>query len=38
VSTSAVVIRTSNCGSIVLDRGISFDTQEDIAASFERGA
>jgi hypothetical protein len=38
VSTAAVVIRTSNCGSIALDRGISFDIQDDVAASFERGA
>lgn len=37
VSTAAVVIRTSDCGSIALDKGIDFDTQADIASSFKPG-
>lgn len=38
VSTAAVVIRTSNCGPIALDKGVNFENEDDVASSFTVGA
>ncbi|MFL4477078.1 hypothetical protein ACIPUB_02240 [Paeniglutamicibacter sp. ORCA_105] len=37
VSTAGVLVNTSNCGDIYVDRGVSFDNQEEVAASFTAG-
>lgn len=38
VSTAEVLVETSDCGPVVIDQGVSFDRQEDVASSFEVGA
>ncbi|WP_247826120.1 hypothetical protein [Arthrobacter antioxidans] len=37
-STAGVLIETSNCGSLELSQGVTRDTRDEIAASFEVGA
>jgi hypothetical protein len=37
-STASVLIKTSNCGHIVVSRGVSFDNRQEVASSFEPGS
>jgi hypothetical protein len=37
-STASVLIETSNCGALVVNRGVTFDNQQEVASSFERGS
>jgi hypothetical protein len=37
-STASVLIETSSCGPIVVDRGVSFDNRQEVASSFEPGS
>jgi hypothetical protein len=37
-STAGVLVETSNCGKIVVSKGVTFDSQEEIAASFQTGS
>ncbi len=37
-STAEVLVETSNCGPVVIDQGVSFDNQEEVAASFRVGS
>lgn len=37
-STASVLIETSNCGSLVVNRGVTFDNQQEVASSFEPGS
>ncbi|GAA3322107.1 hypothetical protein [Paeniglutamicibacter sulfureus] len=32
-----MLVNTSNCGDIYVDRGVNFDNQEEVAASFTAG-
>ncbi|WP_052690620.1 hypothetical protein [Pseudarthrobacter chlorophenolicus] len=36
-STASVLIETSNCGPLVVNRGVTFDNQQDVASSFKPG-
>lgn len=37
-STASVLIETSNCGPLVVNRGVTFDNQQEVASSFEQGS
>ena len=37
-STASVLIETSNCGALAVSRGVTFDNQQEVAASFEQGS
>jgi hypothetical protein len=36
-STAGVLVETSNCGSIYVSPGVTFDNQDQVAASFKTG-
>jgi hypothetical protein len=36
-STAGVLVDTSNCGKIHVSKGVTFDSQEEVAASFKAG-
>lgn len=36
-SSASVLIETSNCGALVVNRGVTFDNQQEVASSFVRG-
>ncbi|WP_043440791.1 hypothetical protein [Arthrobacter sp. L77] len=38
VSTSEVLVQTSDCGPVIIDQGVSSDNQEEIASSFAVGS
>lgn len=38
VSTSEVLVETSNCGRIIIDQGVDFENQEEVASSFAVGS
>jgi hypothetical protein len=37
-STASVLIESSNCGFLVVDRGATFDNQQVVASAFEQGS
>lgn len=37
-SSASVLIETSNCGALVVNRGVTFDNQQEVASSFEQGS
>ncbi|MGR0159382.1 hypothetical protein [Paenarthrobacter nitroguajacolicus] len=37
-STASVLVRTSNCGTLGVSRGVSFENQDEVASSFTIGA
>ena len=37
-SSASVLIETSNCGALVVNRGVTFDNQQGVATSFEQGS
>lgn len=37
-STAGVLVETTNCGKIHVSKGVNFDNQSEIAASFETGS
>jgi hypothetical protein len=38
VSTSEVLVETTDCGPIVIDQGVDYENQEEVAASFKPGS
>ena len=38
VSTSEVLVETTDCGPIVSDQGVDYENQEEVAASFKPGS
>lgn len=37
-STASVLIETSDCGPLVVSRGVTFENQQEVASSFEQGS
>lgn len=38
VSTASVLVKTSNCGQLAINRGVSFDNREEVASTIKIGA
>lgn len=38
ISTPGVLVETTNCGSIYVSSGVTFDNQDEVAASFKAGS
>lgn len=37
-STAGVLVETSNCGKLVVSKGVTFDSRDEVAASFKAGS
>ncbi|WP_434993130.1 hypothetical protein [Arthrobacter sp. Ld5] len=38
MSTSEVLVETTDCGPIVIDQGVDFENEEEVASSFAVGS